>query len=192
MEPVELYERTARGWTTLVEGVPADGWDGPTPCSEWSVRQLVNHVVGEDAWAVPLLRGATIAEVGTTLDGDLLGADPVGAALQRAGAAIDAVSEKLPSGGTVHLSYGEEDMVEYVRQVAADHLVHGWDLAAASGQDRTLDEELVDEVAGWFADREERYRSGGAVGPRPEVEGNRQTELLAGFGRDAQWTPPRP
>jgi uncharacterized protein (TIGR03086 family) len=191
MEPAELFERTARAWTVLVEGVPADRWDAPTPCSEWSVRELVNHVVGEDAWVVPLLRGATIAEVGSVFDGDLLGPDPVGVALKRAGAAVDAVHEK-GAGGTVHLSYGDEDVVEYVRQVSADHLVHGWDLAVSSGQDRTLDEEVVAEVGAWFVDREQLYRGAGAVGPRVDVDGDAQTELLAGFGRDAGWTPSTP
>jgi uncharacterized protein (TIGR03086 family) len=192
VDAVELYQRTVRGWTALVQGVPPDRWDAATPCSEWSVRALVNHVVGEDAWTIPLLRGATIDEVGSTLDGDLLGDDPVGAARRNADAAVEVVTEKVPAGGSVHLSYGDEDMEEYIRQLAADHLVHGWDLAAGSDQDRTLEEDLVREVADWFADREEIYRGGGAVGPRVEAGGDPQTELLAGFGRDARWTPPQP
>ena len=71
------------------------------------------------------------------------------------------VAEMLPTGGTVHLSYGEEQMEEYVHQLAADHLIHGWDLAAATGGDTQLDEELVAELAPWFADREELYRRPG-------------------------------
>ena len=51
---------------------------GATPCTEWDVRALVNHVLGEIRWAVPLFAGSTIAEVGDRFDGDLLGDDPVG------------------------------------------------------------------------------------------------------------------
>ena len=40
------------------------------------MRDLVNHVVGEDRWTVPLVEGRTIADVGSSLDGDLLGDDP--------------------------------------------------------------------------------------------------------------------
>jgi uncharacterized protein (TIGR03086 family) len=163
-----------------------------TPCTEWSVRDLVNHVVGEDAWTVPLMRGATIAEVGDSLDGDLLGDEPGPVAVRKAQEAVDLVAETLPQGRTVHLSYGEERAEEYVCQLAADHLVHAWDLAAATGSDRSLDEDLVEEVSRWFADREEVYRSVGAIGPRLEGAGDGQTELLAAAGRDAQWTPPRP
>jgi uncharacterized protein (TIGR03083 family) len=51
-------------------------WDRPTPCSGWSVRDLVGHVVAEDRWAPELLAGRTVAEVDDRLDGDLLGDDP--------------------------------------------------------------------------------------------------------------------
>ena len=190
MELADLYRRTVETWTARVDAVPPDRWEAPTPCTEWSVRDLVNHVVGEDAWTVPLVGGATMADVGDSLDGDLLGDEPVGTAVRSAQEAVAVVSERLPAGGTVHLSYGEEDLTEYVRQLATDHLVHAWDLAAATGGDTHLDPDLVDDVASWFADREELYRAGGAIGPRVEAGGDPQTELLARLGRDAGWTAP--
>ncbi len=193
---MDLYRRTVEAWTSRVETVAPDQWTAATPCTGWTVRDLVNHVVGEDAWTVPLVRGATIAEVGGALDGDLLGDEPVAAARDGAAEAVAAVGESLPGGGKVHLSYGEEDLEEYLRQLAADHLLHAWDLAAATGADRSLDPGLVDEVAAWFADREELYRGAGLIGLRVDVPEDRrhdpQTELLAGAGRDAAWTPPRP
>jgi hypothetical protein len=83
-------------------------------------------------------------------------------------------------------------MAEYVRQLCADHLVHAWDLAAATGGRTALDPDLVAEVATWFAGREDLYRSGGAIGPRASSDGDPQSELLASFGRSAAWTPPKP
>jgi hypothetical protein len=90
----------------------------------------------------------------------------------------------------VHLSYGKEDMAEYVLKLSADHLIHGWDLAAAVGADRTMDAELVAEVADWFADREEMYRAGGAVAAHVSDSGDPRTNLLAAYGRSASWMVP--
>jgi uncharacterized protein (TIGR03086 family) len=192
MEPADLHRRTVETWTARVEAVPAAVWDAPTPCTDWTVRELVNHVVGEDAWTVPLVRGATLAEVGGSLDGDLLGDDPVGTARRLAVEACDVVAEALRAGGgKVHLSYGDEDLTEYVLQLAADHLLHAWDLAAATGGDTTLDPALVQEVAAWFADREELYRSAGVVGDRVPTAGGAQEGLLGAAGRQPSWTPPQ-
>ncbi len=184
-----MYRRTMESWAVRVNDVRPEQWDDPTPCTDWTVRELVNHVVGEDRWTVPLMRGRTIEEVGSDLDGDLLGDDPIASALHAAADAESVVAETLPSGGKVHLSYGEEEMAEYVHQIAADHLVHGWDLAAATGGDTRLDTALVTEVAGWFAQREDMYRSGGVIGPRAARTGDPQGDLLAGFGRAADWGP---
>lgn len=182
-----LYHRTVEAWADRVNAVGPDQWDDPTPCTDWSVRDLVNHVVGEDAWTVPLVEGRTIEDVGTSLDGDLLGDDPVRAALDAAMAATGVTAERLPGGGTVHLSYGEEQLTEYVHQLAADHLVHSWDLAVATGGDTRLDPHLVSEVQAWFAEREDMYRAGGAIGPRGTSHGGAQADLLAAFGRDSEW-----
>jgi len=184
MDVNALFRRTAEGWSDQVRAVGGDAWGRPTPCADWTVRDLVNHVTGEDLWAVPLLQGSTIEEVGDRFDGDLLGDDPSTRALEAASAGAAAVDERAPSGGTVHLSYGEEKVEEYVRQLAADHLVHRWDLAVALGESPRLDPELVSEVAAWFADREELYRSVGAVGDRHGSHDDPQDDLIAGFGRD--------
>ena len=184
-----LYHRTVETWADRVNRVRPDQWAGPTPCSEWTVRDLINHVTGEDLWTVPLMEGATIEEVGDRFDGDVLDDDPIGRALAAAWDATRAVAKRLPEYGTVHLSYGEETMDEYIHQLAADHLIHGWDLAVATGSDRRLDPALVADVAVWFADREEMYRSGGAIAGRGPLKGEPQADLLARFGRDAHWGP---
>ena len=186
MDVVELHNRTVENFVRLVNEVGADQWSKQTPCSDWDVRALVNHVVGEERWTVPLMEGKTIAEVGDTLDGDLLGLDPAGAA---SFAARDAQVAAAQTIDKVHLSYGDEDAHEYLRQLAADHLIHGWDLAAAIGADTRLDPELVDDVATWYAEREEIYRSSGAVAQRVEGFTEPADALLGAFGRDPRWSP---
>jgi uncharacterized protein (TIGR03086 family) len=183
--PAELHRRAAETFGTRVHQVKDDQWELPTPCSDWNVRQLVNHLVYENLWTAPLMAGGTIAEVGDRFEGDLLGDDPKGAwdrSHQEAGAAVQAEGAL---DQTVHLSFGDTPASEYVMQLFADHLIHGWDLARAIGADERLDPELVDACATWFTAMEPLYRAGGSIGPRPDTPAGAddQTRLLAAFGR---------
>jgi uncharacterized protein (TIGR03086 family) len=187
MDVYTLYHRSVETWADRVNGVDPDQWQAPTPCAEWSVRTLVNHVVGEDLWTVELMRGRTMADVGDALDGDILGDDPVTRAIEAAKDSVSVVADLLPRGEKVHLSYGDEDPAEYVRQLTADHLIHAWDLAAAIGGDRRLDPQLVNAVSGWFEGVEQLMREAGAIGPQAPLTGEAQADLLARAGRAADW-----
>ena len=187
MDAEELYRRTVQAWNDRVAAVPAGAWSDPTPCADWSVRELVNHVVYENKWAIPLFAGSTVADVGDQFEGDLLGDDPTGASLAAAEEALAAAATRIPQGGTVALSFGDTPVDEYVTQIAADHLVHGWDLAAATKGDTRFDPEVVAAVADWFTEREELYRGAGAIGPAGPKTGDPQDDLIASFGRDPGW-----
>ncbi|MEU6040922.1 TIGR03086 family metal-binding protein [Actinomadura sp. NPDC047616] len=171
--------------TARVHGVGDDQWHRPTPCADWDVRELVNHVTVENLWVPPLLAGLAVADLGDVLAGDVLGADPVAAWDAAAHKAVDAFAAPSAADRTVHLSFGDVPGAEYAGELVADMVIHSWDVAHATGGDERLDPELVDVVAAWFAGNEEAYRSGGLIGPhlptRPGAD--RQTRLLAAFGR---------
>jgi uncharacterized protein (TIGR03086 family) len=189
MDMVDLYGRSLDGFVAMVRVVAPEQWAAPSPCADWSVRELVNHVVNEDRWTPPLFAGATIADVGDRFDGDLLGADPVGNAVAAAAEARLAVGEPGALERIVHLSFGPTPGLEYAYQLLADHLVHAWDLAAAIGADRRLDADVVRACAEWFADREDLYRQAGAIGPRVGVSStDPQDQLIGAFGRRPDWT----
>jgi uncharacterized protein (TIGR03086 family) len=183
----ELYRRAAAAFGERVRAVRADQWGLPTPCSEWDVRALVNHLVSESRWAPPLFAGRTVEEVGDRFDGDLLGDDAVAAWDDSAAAAVAAVEAPGAMDRIVHLSFGDFPGRDYAMQLFADLLVHGWDLSRAIGADERLDAALVDACAAWFAGVAEGYRSAGVVGPRPATpaDADAQTLLLAEFGRTA-------
>jgi uncharacterized protein (TIGR03086 family) len=187
MDLAELFSRSVDAFTARVRQVGPDQWTASTPCPGWDVRALVNHVVGEQLWMPPMFAGATIAEVGDRFDGDLLGSDPVAVAARAAQEAQATLAPSDALDGTVHLSFGDTPAEEYLRQLLADHVVHGWDLAVAIGADRDADPQAVHAVAVWFVDREAGYRSGGAIGPRlvaDDPAAAEQDRLIAAFGRD--------
>ena len=75
-DQAELHRRAVEEFDARVRAVGDDQWELPTPCADWNVRQLVNHLVYENRWTVPLMEGSTIAEVGDRYEGDLLGDAP--------------------------------------------------------------------------------------------------------------------
>ncbi|MBX7268252.1 TIGR03086 family protein [Micromonospora sp. Llam7] len=191
MDLTETYRRSLAEFTDRVEQVRPGQWSAPTPCPGWDVRRLVNHVVSEERWSVPLLAGRTIEQVGDRYDGDQLGTDPIEAARAAAAQAELAATHPGALDRTVHLSAGETPAKEYLHQLLAEHLVHGWDLSVAIGVDPTMDADAVTEAARWFARHVGDYRRGGLVEPEVGVAtgAGEQDRLIAVFGRDPDWAP---
>ena len=183
----EMFGRAAAEFDARVRQIGDHQWQATTPDEDWTVRDLVNHLAGEDLWAPPLLAGSTIAEVGDRFEGDVLGAEPRAAWTAASAEAVRAVGEAGAMDPIVHLSFGNFPGSQYTLQLFADHLIHAWELARAIGADEHLDHELVASCATWFEAVEEAYRSAGAIAERPSVPGHAdaQTLLLAYFGRRA-------
>ena len=91
-EAIEMYRRSVEEFGQRVMAIGADDWNRPTPCSDWSVRDLVRHLVYEELWAPPLLAGATVADIGDRFEGDILGDDPQVAWKEAAAHALAAAS----------------------------------------------------------------------------------------------------
>ncbi|MGH3812317.1 MAG: TIGR03086 family metal-binding protein [Pseudonocardiaceae bacterium] len=170
-----------------VRAVRPDQWRDPTPCTEWDVRALVDHLVVEQLWAPPLLEGATIADVGDRFDGDQLGDDPVAAWESAAAAAREAFATPGALRRSVELSYGRRPADEYCHEMTMDLTVHAWDLARGIGADERLDEELVRDVLGFIEPRVGGWVGTGLFAPPVAVgeEADAQTRLLALLGRRA-------
>jgi len=184
-ELVELFGRAVAQFGRHVPMV-GDRWRVPTPDTEWDVRALVNHVLGENLWAPPLLDGLTIADIGDRFDGDQLQSEPARAWDEATANSIVAVGAEGALDRTVHVSFGDIPGRVYVSQLVCDHLIHGWDLARAIGADETLDTELVDFAFDFLVPQVDGWRDAGVFGPRVELAGgaDRQSELLAITGRD--------
>ncbi len=184
MEAPELFERSVALFDKAVAAISPPQWHASTPCADWSVRELVRHLVYEDLWAPDIFAGKTIADVGDAYEGDILGDDPTQTWKAAQTEAVDAAYD-TDVDAIVHLSFGDIAAGEYMRQLFADHLIHTWDLAHAIGADEALDPVLVAVCTSWFDDCEAVYRAAGVIGDVVDVaaDADPQTRLLARFGR---------
>lgn len=142
--------RAGDGFTGLVAKVGADQWDLPTPCPDWSVRQLVGHVVASSAMTVALLQGASRNAAIALLGVDELGDDPFDAAcrfLDDQARAFEEVHQPLDELRCDHPA-GPMTARQLFDFRVGDLVVHTWDLAVAIGADTALDPVLVEEAWG--------------------------------------------
>jgi uncharacterized protein (TIGR03086 family) len=187
-ETLDRFHRSVSGFTQRVQAIRPDQWDAATPCTEWDVRALVNHVYGEQRWMAVMIDGRTMEQVGSSLDGDLLGPDP----LCDWQSAVGETASRLERPGVleqvVHLSSGPSTVGRYCDEVAADTLVHTWDLARAIGAEESLPADLVEHATSIV---EPWVTPNGVPGvlaapvPVPD-DADAQTALLAMLGRDAR------
>ena len=183
---LQQHARAVAEFGTRVHSVKSDQWGDPTPCTEWDVRALVNHLVNEQLWVPPLMSGATIADVGDSFDGDLLGDDPVAAWDAAAAAASDALVAAGALERPVQLSFAVVSGDEYAWQLIGDLTIHAWDLARAIGADDHLDAGLAADVLERLAPDAEKYAAYGlfAAGRAVPDDADAQTRLIALAGRE--------
>src|SRR6266571_7330649 len=81
MDNVVLLQRVADQTTTIIDNVAPDQLGDPTPCTEWTVRDLINHITGgATMFAISAEQGSVPDEMmGQLLGGDNLGDDYKGA-----------------------------------------------------------------------------------------------------------------
>jgi len=138
-----LLQLSRRGFDQRLHLVGGTDWSRPTPCSEWSVRDIVNHVVGQNFRHVRLLRGGSFEEYLAVREDDWLGDDPL-ASWDRGNEEYDiAYAQPGALDKVVEYHRGPTTGGELLRWRVFDMTVHTWDLARAIGADDRLDEDLV-------------------------------------------------
>ncbi|WP_037177527.1 TIGR03086 family metal-binding protein [Rhodococcus sp. UNC363MFTsu5.1] len=119
---------------TLVAGIADDQWSAPTPCTGWSVRDVVNHVTaGNHLYASSLRRHPLPATI-VGAPPDLLGPDPAGSFRASADALVQAFALPGALDQQITLPIGPVPAIQALNMRVTEMLAHGWDLARASGQ----------------------------------------------------------
>lgn len=185
LDLADVHARALEHTRGIVEGVPSDQLAGTTPCDGWNVADLLNHVVSGNFWVGPLVAGQTIDEVGDRFDGDVIGDEPARAYAESAAIAGAAFKGEGAMEAPVAVSYGPVPGSIYCGHRFIDVLVHGWDLAKATGQDTTLPPDLVLACIEVVKPQAELLAGSGAFGTTIPVDdgADPQTVLLGLLGR---------
>lgn len=149
MDLFTSFDRAIASTAEIVKGTTASQLGAPTPCAEWDVRALLNHVIGTLWLADGLFADQEpryLMVPGGLPSADLAGHDPVAAY-------AEASSSALASAGAgdaltrVHVTpLGEMPGPALAGFTTLDILMHGWDLAKATGQPADLDGRLAAHV----------------------------------------------
>ena len=143
--PVNWFERSLRNAHGYVAGVRPDQWSDPTPCTEWNVQDLVNHLVGNNMWFANALSGnpEQAEEEDNFPQGDVLGDDPLAAYDRSMEAAMLALRTPEALTKVYKIAWGDVTGKLFTAEHFVDCFIHGWDLAKATGQNTTLEPDLV-------------------------------------------------
>jgi len=154
MELFTAFDRAVASTADVVKATDVGQLGVPTPCAEWDVRALLNHVIGTLWLAEGLLADQTPRypmAPGGLPPGDLAGDDPA-AAYAEASAAALAAAAAGDALTRVHVTpLGEMPGPALAGFTTLDILVHGWDLARATGQPADLDGRLAAHALGFAA-----------------------------------------
>jgi len=187
-DPAASYARALDSTRAFVAGLGDVDWSAPTPCSEWIVRELLQHGT---IWIEDVFAGKTVEQVGDKYEGELIGTDALASFEAAANAAKAAIVSPGAMDQVCHLRRGDAKGSDYLTSMFTDAFIHGWDLAKATGQDATLDPELVEVCYAVAKAREERFRSSAAFGlgrvEDPGEVADPQARMLAILGREADW-----
>jgi uncharacterized protein (TIGR03086 family) len=145
------FGRCLDAFTLLVQGVRPEKWTGPTPCADWDVRRLLDHVISGNRMFAALAAG----ERPEGMEGLLelrarvaLGPDedPVEAFRASGRQLLDVFSEPDFADGTYVTPIGERSGDFLIQMRTSETLIHGWDLARATGQTAAFPEAIAEQT----------------------------------------------
>lgn len=145
-EPIAILERAVADAQRTLDSLELSELSLPTPCADWTVRDVVNHLIDTtDAFATALAGG--IGEIHSpppdTFD-TVPGAAYASASQRMVAGTHDLTADSAP----MKFSFGEMPPTFVGYASLADTLLHHWDVLKATGRERRLDPEAAELVLG--------------------------------------------
>ena len=190
MTDSSIFDHLARASAVigdLIDGIGAEQWAAGTPCTEWTVRDVVGHLVGMNLVLAAMFEEGPMPDRGV----DRLGADPAGAYRRSAAALQDAARAPGVLETSVATRVGAATGLERLQWRIADLLVHGWDLIQATGAEAQLPEDLAEQALTFArAQLPGQPRAGRFADAKPIDDTAPAIDRLAALtGRPVPWTP---
>lgn len=135
-EPIAGLPVALAATRQVVAGIADDQWPLPTPCADWTVAELTAHLISGNRMFAAIMRGGQLAQFpasaragGAVIDGDRLAAYD-----QAAGQLLAAFGSAGALDRVVTVPFGTVPAAVALQLRITEVLVHGWDLARATGQ----------------------------------------------------------
>jgi uncharacterized protein (TIGR03086 family) len=179
-DPVALSERSYDLAGHTIAGVRPEQLDSPTPCSEWTVGDLINHMIGAHFYFTAALRGQQMDP--DAPPPDFAAHDPSGTFNQASSEMLRAWREPGALDRTVQTLMGPMPAQMLIGMFTMDNLAHAWDLARATGQDESLDPQLAEHLLVMIRQVDPPRGEGSPFGPeQPAPEGATPVQKLAAY-----------
>lgn len=183
MDPLTQFAQLGPVLGGAIGGIRPDQLELPTPCG-FTVRGVLEHMIGGGTAFAAAFRGEAPPE--PDLD------EPIGGTLAMLGRLGESVSAPGALDRTIAAPFGDVDGETFARFVVLDGLVHGWDVAVATGQAYEPPDDLVAAVQAFAEQAIDPLRDGDTFGPATEpAPGATPIQQLAAYtGRRTQETNP--
>jgi uncharacterized protein (TIGR03086 family) len=165
MNHLEHLDRARSEFVWRLTNVRTEHLTLPTPCSKWTVRQLLAHVIGGDYAYIDLLHGSSADQFSSLLDTFDIGNDPLEQFQRSAAEVITAFREPGALERTVAHPMRNLPGSELLSMRVGEWTIHSWDLARALGLDDSLDTELVELIYAHLAPHADSLASTGYFHP---------------------------
>ena len=146
MDQVATMGKVLAETNRVIGQIAPDQLDNQSPCDEWTVRDLLNHITGGATMFATCVRDGSISDeqMGALMVGDNLGDDYRGAFRDASEAAIAAFGEPGAVDRMVTLPFGTMPAGVALNIAVFDVSIHTWDLARATGQGMELDADTLE------------------------------------------------
>lgn len=192
---VEFDRRVNDASLVVVPKIDRADLDRPTPCAEWTLRDLLAHMTAQHHGFAAAARGEGANEEAWRVRA--IGDDAVAAYVRSVADVTDAFAQVTEKSEFVVPEFRPEPFppVQAIGFHLVDGIAHGWDVARALDTPFGLDEDVLDagwQIASSVPDGDFRLQPGSPFGPAVPVTGEAALldRILGALGRSPDWSPP--